>query len=203
MTAPDPKAAARADFCRFLAACYYEPGPEFAEERLFDSMQAAAAQFDPALAEGAARLGRAFGAVRDRDLLVEYTRLFLGPVDAPARPYGSLWLGPEKLLMQESTMAVQRLYEEGGFALSEDFMELPDHIAAELEFLYALLFHESRGESPERIAIKRRLLDEHLGRWIGPFADALKSAAREAFYRELADVTARFVSLEAGRAKAH
>ena len=33
---------AREDLCRFLAACYYQPGPEFAEEKVFDSMLAAA-----------------------------------------------------------------------------------------------------------------------------------------------------------------
>jgi hypothetical protein len=39
MAARDPrKAAARADLCRFLAACYYELGPEFAEEKLFHWM---------------------------------------------------------------------------------------------------------------------------------------------------------------------
>ncbi len=202
MTEPDSRTAARADFCRFLSACYYEPGPEFTEEGLFDSMRKAATQFDPALAQGAVRLGEAFAAARDQDLLVEYTRLFLGPIDAPARPYGSLWMGAEKRLVDDSTVAVQRLYEEGGFELSEDFRELPDHVAAELEFLYALLFHESRGESPEHVALKRRFLAEHLGRWTGPFTDALRTASREAFYRELADLTAAFVSREAARAAA-
>ena len=32
------KGAAREILCRLLAACYYEPGPEFAEEKVFDSM---------------------------------------------------------------------------------------------------------------------------------------------------------------------
>ena len=41
---PD-RASAREDLCRFLAACYYEPGPEFAEEKLFDSMLAAASRW--------------------------------------------------------------------------------------------------------------------------------------------------------------
>ena len=36
--APD-EATARQDLCRFLSACYYEPAPEFAEEKLFDSMR--------------------------------------------------------------------------------------------------------------------------------------------------------------------
>jgi TorA maturation chaperone TorD len=199
---------ARADFCRFLAACYYEPGPEFSEERLFDSMRAAAGQIDPELEANAMRLGKAYAFANVEELLVEYTRLFLGPGDAPARPYGSLWLETGKSLMQDSTMAVQELYRAGGFELSDDFKELPDHIAAELEFLYVLLFHESRkggagtGEDPiDPGILRRKLLSEHVGRWVGPFTDALRAAAKVDFYRELADVTRRFVLAEASRAK--
>ena len=43
---PD-QATARADLCRFLCACYYEPAPEFAEENLFDSMLVAARRVHP------------------------------------------------------------------------------------------------------------------------------------------------------------
>ena len=200
------RGAARADFCRFLAACYYEPGPEFAEERLFESMAAAAECVDPELAAGARRLGEAFAAETPGDLLVDYTRLFLGPLDAPAKPYGSVWLGPDKLTMQDSTMAVLALYEEGGFEIAEDFRELPDHIAAELEFLYVLLFKASRGGNAEEAAtiagLRSRLLGEHLGRWVGPFADALERSAGHSFYRELAALTRRFVDLETRRAAA-
>jgi TorA maturation chaperone TorD len=40
------------------------------------------------------------------------------------------------------------------------------------------------------------LLREHLGAWIGRFAAAVKSGAQTAFYRELADLTERFVRME-------
>jgi TorA maturation chaperone TorD len=195
----DPiQAAARADFCRFLAACYYEPAPEFAQEKLFDSMAAAGELIGVEFAAGARRLGMAFAAEGIEELLVDYTRLFLGPVDARANPYGSVWLGPDGLAMQDSTMAVVGLYEEGGFELSEDFRDLPDHVAAELEFLYLLLFREGRAGAAAAAALRKRLLAEHLGRWIGPFSEAVKAGAQCAFYRELADLTERFVRLEAG-----
>lgn len=201
------QAAARADFCRFLAACYYEPGPEFAEERLFESMAQAGALVAPELAADARRLGEAFAAESLENLLIDYTRLFLGPVDAPARPYGSIWLGPDKLAMQETTMAVLALYEEGGFEIAEDFRELPDHIAAELEFLYLLLFRESRGqgsdaagEAGDPAELRKRLITEHLGRWAGPFTEAVRTHAQCAFYRELGELTGRFVAMEARRA---
>ena len=42
---------------------------------------------------------------------MDYTRLFLGPIAPLARPNGSFWLGGETKLMQDSTMAVQALYQ--------------------------------------------------------------------------------------------
>lgn len=196
-------AAAREIFCRLLAACYYEPGPEFAEETVFDSMHAAAVRIDPALAASAARLGEAFFAEQPESLLVEYTRLFLGPNQAVAQPYASVWMSGEKTLMQDSTMAVLELYRKGGFDLDDDFSDLPDHIAAELEFLYLLIFRENQAHltgEPDALApvedLRRRFLDEHLGSWIGPFAAALAAGANSAFYRELAGITHNFVRIE-------
>jgi TorA maturation chaperone TorD len=203
---PDPEQdrdAARADLCRLLAACYYEPGPEFAEEGVFAALQAAAARVDPSLAVAAGRLGDAFAAARLEDLLIDYTRLFLGPVAAPARPYGSVWLEADKGLMQDSTMAVLALYAAGGFEIAEAFRELPDHVAAELEFLYLLRFKIAQARmagdaaaAAAAEALRRRFLEQHLGVWITPFSTAVKAGAQTDFYRALAALTERFVGLE-------
>jgi TorA maturation chaperone TorD len=195
--------AARADLSRLLAACYYEPGPEFAEEGLFDSLFAAAARLDAGLAAGARRLGEAFAEEDLQELRVDYTRLFLGPVEAPARPYGSVWLDARQGLMQESTLAVLDLYAEGGFEIDESFRDLPDHIAAELEFLYLLLFRQAEAlravdaQAQARFAgLQTLLLDRHLGCWGLPFSAAAAAAAQTAFYRELAGLTAAFLGTE-------
>src|SRR3990172_578150 len=144
--------AARENLCRFLAACYYQPGPEYAEEKVFDSMLDAATRIHPELAAHARRLGEGFSAAGSENLLLDYTRLFLGPSHIIAKPYGSAWLSGEKTLMQDSTMAVEQLYQEGGFEMDGNFRELPDHIAAELEFLYLLIYRENealRDDNPE------------------------------------------------------
>jgi TorA maturation chaperone TorD len=195
--------AARADLSRLLAACYYEPGPEFVEEGLFDSLLAAAARLDGGLAAGARRLGEAFAAEDLQELRIDYTRLFLGPVEAPAPPYGSVWLDARQGLMQESTLAMLDLYAEGGFEIDESFRDLPDHVAAELEFLYLLLFRQAEAlragdaQAQARFAgLQKLLLDRHLGRWGLPFAAAAAAAAQTAFYRELAGLTAAFLGAE-------
>ena len=176
---------ARADLCRFLAACYYEPGPEFVEERLFDSMCAAAARLDPELAERARRLGKAFSDDDLEDLLVDYTRLFLGPGPAAAQPYGRVWMNGERPVLS--------MYAEAGFEIDESFRDLPDHITAELEFLYVLIYQGG----PENL--RRRFLQEQLGPWVRPFTQAVQAEAATAFYRELAGLTERTVALEACR----
>lgn len=198
---PDPQRdSLRADLCRFLAACYYEPTLAFAEERLFDSMRAAAQGLDAELAEGAVRLGDAFAAQDLQDLLIDYTRLFLGPVQPLARPYGSFWLEGETTLMQDSTMDVLALYREGGFEIDEAFHDLPDHVAVELEFLYLLTFRQQQaqivGDAPASASwseLRQRFLQRHLAAWIGPFAAALRAGAQTAFYRELSELTERFI----------
>ncbi len=197
------KASAREDLCRFVAACYYEPGPEFEEEQLFDSMLAAAQTLDPGLAQQVRLLGAAFVAEDRQELLVDYTRLFLGPTQALAQPYESVWMTGERALMQDSTMALLELYEQGGFEIAEDFRDLPDHIAAELEFLYLLIFRENEARRSGNfdalavtVALRKRFLAEHLGRWVAPFAAATREGAQSEFYRQLAALTERLVGRE-------
>lgn len=197
---------ARENLSRLLAACYYEPGPEFAEEKVFDSMLDAATRIDPTLARHAQRLGADYAAESQDALLLDYTRLFLGPNHIIAKPYGSIWLEGQNTVMGDSTMAVQELYEQGGFDMREDFREVPDHIAVELEFLYLLIYRENEaqrnGETEalqSKTALRRRFLDEHLGRWIGPFASAVIAGAQSSYYGRLAELTVRFIDLEAGK----
>jgi TorA maturation chaperone TorD len=184
-------AAARADFCRFLAACYYEPCVEFAEERIFDSMRAAAAGLGPELAEGVARLGAAFRQNDLQDLLIDYTQLFLGPVEPVAQPYECAWRRDDGL-MHDAAGELSALYGEAGFAMDEGFHDLPDHVAAELEFLY-LLIHCGATD------LERRFLEQHLGTWVAPFTHAVDAGARSDFYRILAGLTGRFIRMETER----
>jgi TorA maturation chaperone TorD len=159
---------------------------------------------DPALEAHARIMGKEFAARGPDDLLVDYTRLFLGPSQVMAKPYGSAWLDTLALMMGDSTLAVTDLYREGGFELSGTFQELPDHIAAELEFLYLLTFRENRARRDGDVEtlrataeLKRRFLGQHLGAWIGPFSAAVKAGAETDFYRALADLTEAFVRREA------
>lgn len=213
------KPGAREDLCRFLSACYYEPTTDFSEEHLFDSMLAAASAIHPDLAGCARKLGAAFVAQDLQTLLVDYTRLFIGPSQPMAMPYASFWLTDDQSMRHEATTAVLDLYEQGGFDVNEDFRELPDHVAAELEFLYLLTYRQHRAQLAQLAplaqldgnadelsavnALRRRFMEEHLRAWLGPFAAAVKSGAETEFYRELAAFTERFVRMEADLLRGH
>jgi TorA maturation chaperone TorD len=201
---------AREDLCRFLAACFYEPAPMFAEARLFDSMRLAAEQVDADLGVRARRLGEAFAKDALQDLLVDYTRLFLGPVQPLAKPYGSFWLSGESTLMQDSTRQVLELYAQAGFDIDDGFHELPDHVAVELEFLYLLAFRQNRARHDaddaaldELLRLEQRFLGQHLGAWFAPFTAAMAAGAQTDFYRELAALTDAFLRLQLARAQPH
>lgn len=205
-------AGAREDLCRYLAACYYEPTTDFSAERLFDSMLAAASAIDPVLAESARKLGAAFIAKDLQTLLVDYTRLFIGPSQPVAMPYASFWLTDDPSQRHEATMSVLDFYEQGGFEVSDEFRELPDHVAVELEFLYLLIFSQNQalygggGSASELSAanlLHRRFVTEHLTAWIGTFAATVESCADTAFYRELAQFTKHFARMETERWLAH
>lgn len=199
-------AVAREDLCRYLSACFYEPDAAFEEEGMFAALAAAARLAAPELMADAERLGEAFRHTALEDLLRDYTRLFLGPMQILAKPYGSYWLDEEKTLMGASTMELLDLYREAEYEMDEEFKELPDHIAAELEFLYLLIFQENeacRTQDSAKLSfaleLKRRFLQAHLGAWVNKFTDAVKASAQCSFYRELAELTEKFISLQTMR----
>ncbi len=96
------------------------------------------------------------------------------------------------------------LYQEGGFEIDEEMPEAPDHVALELEFLYRLTAKQNEarqsGWDAEVLKAWQHLqglfLGNHLGAWIGRFTAAVKAGARTPFYRELAELTERFVRIE-------
>jgi len=52
------------------------------------------------------------------------------------------------------------------------------------------------------VLLRWRLLDEHLGRWLGPFLLAAHSSAQSDFYETLAELTEAVVRAEPARTTA-
>lgn len=193
----------REEVCRLLSACYYEPENAFLEENVFMRLADGLKLLQPDCAEIAEKMEASFREDGMEKLLLDYSQLFLGPFDIQAKPYGSVYLDGEKVVMGKSTIELQKLYLRGGFELAEDFKEMPDHIAAELEFLYLMIFKENEarqtGDSAQQdqlSELKREFLDNHLGRWLFSFTAAIGKGAETIFYQQLALLTETVVRLE-------
>lgn len=103
--------------------------------------------------------------------------------------------------MGPSTMETIRFYEEEGLARDENFNELPDHIAVELEFMYFLIFKEAealqKGES-ERAGEYRQKQESFRSRfidkWVPAFCGNMKEGTDNGFYLALADCLLTLIS---------
>ncbi len=132
-------------------------------------------------------------------LKVDYTRLFMGPYQLLAPPYGSVYLEKARKVMGDSTMDAKQRYQEAGLNLT--LKEAPDHVAIELEFMYYLIYREiealiNYNEPNIALYLKKQkdFLDNHLGKWVSEFTDNLSANAETVFYQNVAHITASFVT---------
>lgn len=110
--------------------------------------------------------------------------------------------------MGESTLEVRDMYLGEGLSLSDSIHDLPDHIIAELAFISYLSKQEAlsweNGLGSEAYYIRRQdeFLTEHMMHWVPEFSRAILSNSAKEFYRLLATLTQRFVSLDRDFVKA-
>ena len=127
-------------------------------------------------------------------LEVEYNRLFVGPGKLIAPPYESYYasMGPDGKggrLRTSDERSVVRAYRAGGYSMPDAFIDLPDHIAIELDFLALLARDEANAWSAglENRALEvreafERFIEEHLSRWVGACAERVDEGAHLGFY---------------------
>lgn len=134
------------------------------------------------------------------ELVVEFARLFIGPVNPPAIPYASFYLSEDHSLMSEETLEVRKRYLEAGMALKDLHRVPDDHIGIELEFIYHLtkeiLHHGERGNRVKLLGLLRMrtgFLQEHMALWVPLFASQLLECSQEPFYKGAASLLKEFM----------
>lgn len=135
-----------------------------------------------------------------QELSQSYVRLFFASPHFIAPPYESVYV-EGGFLMGEATVKVNRIYSQEGVDLSPGFKDLPDHIAAELEFMALLSEREAAfwnhgvRDAVEQIIKEESFLREHLCTWLPHFSRRLKKA-EESFYSALATITDSFAQVD-------
>ncbi|MBA2881855.1 TorA maturation chaperone TorD [Desulfosalsimonas propionicica] len=139
------------------------------------------------------------------ELRLDHTRLFVGPFELVAPPFGSVYLDGKRTLMGESTRSAMELYRRAGLDMAEDFNNPPDHVIAELEFLAYLHSARQAADDDDTLHLLRDLhhqfVRQHIGTWIEPFTSKMEQGAETGFYQLLAAVTRSLVLAEARAAE--
>lgn len=128
-----------------------------------------------------------------QELKVAYAKLFVGPFELAAAPYSSVYVGTQRMVMGDSTVAALSHYVAAGLDPSEDNKEPPDHIATELEFMYYLIFQHLDTSKPEFLERQKEFCLSHLSQWISGFAESIRRSEISPFYQVLGDLTEAFV----------
>jgi TorA maturation chaperone TorD len=189
----------RLDAYRLLADGYHRP-----EQSLLDNLGKLATCMERVCSDAGQHIKSIQAGISGMEgmemLDVDYARLFVGPFNLLAPPYGSVYLEGERQVMGASTADVQMRYRAAGLDVDTGFKDAPDHIAAELEFMHFLIFKAmeaaDKGDDDHVVANltnQQAFLEIHLGAWIHEFAGKVVDNAATSFYRNLARATETFV----------
>jgi len=180
---------------KLLAGCYLMPDAEIFEKLvdLHDALNSIcpdAVEFIDTVSEK----------MTIEKLELDYTKIFIGPFKVLAPPYGSIYLDNTRTVMGPSSIDVRNRYKEYGLDLSQSFKDAPDHISAELEFIYFLIFLEIKAlkesdykNSLSFLEAQQSFLQDHLGKWVIEFTENLEKHAETKFYKNLANLTKIFI----------
>lgn len=190
----------RSDIFRLLAACFYQPLRDVFQEDLLKDLTASLEKLCPGAADYAEEMIKLLAVYPYEELLVDYSRLFVGPGGLLAAPYGSVYLERDRLVMGDSTMAVMAFYSSHGLVLDSEFKDLPDHIAVEIEFMHYLIFKEIEALDASDITTAVAVLESQdtfmnkfLCPWVDKFSGRMADGSETGFYRALAGCLSSFI----------
>ena len=185
---------ARANIYKILSIYYYEPEEELIREDFLAFLKSQLRVVCPEAQRYVEHIQESLRFEKNKigDLLIDYARLFVGPFELLAPPYGSVYIGKERRVMSESTEDAFRCYQFAGLELDQNIPEPPDHIAFELEFMHYLVFQDMK-ESNNESGVQKYFLENHLGSWIEDFTKRIEKYALSVFFLNLAQITRIFV----------
>lgn len=130
----------------------------------------------------------------------DYNRLFVGPARLLAPPYESYYRSEPDEQGRGSICGTPMLsvfyeYRDHGFDMPDEFVEFPDHMAVELEYLSLLAGAEAKaweaGRKGEALQLQKaaaQFREDHLAAWTEEFAMLVAAGATTSFYPALAQL---------------
>ena len=126
-----------------------------------------------------------------KNLRYEYADIFLNAGETPVFPYESCYVTGEPLVNQKPVLEIRELFKKAGVHKNDEYPDLDDHVAVELEFLAYLC---TNGEKKEFAELQRDLVKRFA--WMKEFAKNLEEYSKSEFYKSIARILNGVISME-------
>ncbi len=191
----------RGNVYRLLAECYRYPSKELGNQ--LEYLAKETQDLGPGLGIKGKELKNSFDVSESglAQLGIAFSKLFVGPFELMAAPYGSVYLDENRRAMGDSSMRVIQYYIDAGLNPSEDNKEPPDHISTELEFMYYMVFQHLETGDSQFLEKQRRFLLTQMLLWVPKFTSDIVKSQIHPFFSSLASLTNDFIDWEVNQLK--
>lgn len=193
---------ARANCFNIFTALFCQPQQEIIKSnKIYDSLLSSIEIISPKCVDNVLDLKKLKSKIKTEKLLVEYTRLFIGPFGMIAPPYSSMYFGQKNNLMSDETLWVINFYNEMGLDFDSNIKDAPDHIAIELEFIYYLICKEIIELENNKNKIAKHFwlnqasfYNNHFKKWALEFSKKIEEGTTYEFYKVLGTCFRNFLT---------
>ncbi|WP_218007885.1 TorD/DmsD family molecular chaperone [Neobacillus drentensis] len=133
----------------------------------------------------------------------DFTRMFIGPYELPVHIWESSYVNKDRLLFQEETLLVRRLYLENCFEPLHYGREADDHLGLELDYMYHLSnIANDFAKEGNTIKLNKILADqdyflqEHLLKWTPFFGKEVIHHSETDFYKGMVKILNGFLTID-------
>ncbi|MCP4263083.1 MAG: molecular chaperone TorD family protein [Planctomycetes bacterium] len=192
---------ARAGIFNIFTALLCQPEKELVENNeIFDTLKSALNIVNPDCSKIVDQMQKAVKQNTAQELLVEYTKLFIGPFKTLVPPYSSLYFGNDTL-MNDVTVWVINSYRKSGLEFNEKIKDVPDHVAIETEFMYFLIHNEikeldadNRDKSFSLWENQQEFFEKHYKKWVPEFCAKVATETNNEYFKVLSECLNKFIN---------
>lgn len=195
----------RANCYNLLTALFCQPTDIIKTDKIYNKLIENLQIINPNIVDDVKQLKKLKRKYSEQDLLINYTKIFIGPFGAIAHPYSSMYFGKSNAIMSEETLWVYNFYNKNGLKLDTTSPNnIPDHITIELEFIYYLIYKELSAfnefndikKIKKHYSSQKNFIENHLKIWAPKMCDKIINSDCIDFYKTLAGVLKKFILQE-------
>ncbi len=192
---------ARAGIFNIFTALLCQPEKELVENNeVFETLKSALDIVNPDCSKIVDQMQEAVKQNTAQELLVEYTKLFIGPFKTLVPPYSSLYFGNDTL-MSDETVRVINYYKKSGLKFNEKIKDVPDHVTIETEFMYYLIHNEikeldagNRDKSFSFWENQQEFFEKHYKKWVPEFCAKVATETNNEYFKVLTECLNKFIN---------